>query len=789
MSIKLRRNIKLTLHLREAVRLYLLLMAILALGVLSVSAQNPANYTGIKSAGTIPAGFLGLTYLKIEKDIEKDKNSSDTRLERRTKKVFHENSAYGLKSLFASGRTCFGDPVTAYLNRIKDELLKDDTKIKDNIAVYLFKSSKINAFCTNSGAIFVTTNLIANTGSEAELAFILSHEIIHYVKQHGINQRLDAANKSKSKPLKTFKQVEAHFKMLSERSQDDEYEADSLGFLLFKKSKFNLMGAKGSMEMLKDSRDHAHEVKFDSLFFNKLSTPLPLHVAILADTTNNLTDSLEINDTSKVVFSFNITPLEDVEEEESKSKRKKKKKEKITAEELANLKFESHPDIDKRIARLAKMIDRSKKSTDTKYSFDMTAYLKSKLDCHIETTMLLIDNAYYQDALIELKRLETAYGEHAVFDKIQARALYEFAYTEQRIGSHDYYVFPNTINLQLHTLTDADLKSLAYIYVSNIADKMKSDAYLNLIRSELLTSVLEIQLDMASEVAVKDATINPVDTSSWTYKFLLEARIKKDSYIIMRDTNYLDAEAYALTPFDPSYKEIAKLFEGDYKALKDSLYEVSWSQSKIEKRGLNEKKIIIYNPVWVNLKVRKKYTLYEREVSEIKQNELVTKLQKSAHDVGIKTEVISNALFKSSDIEKYNEDAALKKWFHWTEATKRLKIVYYYQDELDRICTKYGESKILFAGVVRWRAPLQYQRAPIYAACLFFFPLAPIAIRGMLESRFLTEFYVDIVDMQDGQFTYGKAVLRYRRPINHLLTIMTRNLFRMVKRNNPEPKE
>ncbi|MBD0336654.1 MAG: M48 family metalloprotease [Cyanobacteria bacterium Co-bin13] len=92
----------------------------------------------------------------------------------------------------------------------------------------------INAFATVGGFIYVNVGLIRAAENEAELAFVLAHEIGHMVGRHGVHQlwqELTAQALSQSQPVKRQTIVDAgsQLRRLS-RSLMDEYDADSLGF-------------------------------------------------------------------------------------------------------------------------------------------------------------------------------------------------------------------------------------------------------------------------------------------------------------------------------------------------------------------------------------------------------------------------------------------------------------------------------------------------------------------------------------------------------------------------------
>lgn len=95
-------------------------------------------------------------------------------------KEFLETTHYAIDDLLHSGYVVFGDEVSNYISSIADSLLKDDLLTRSALRFYTLKSMASNAFSTDQGIIFVTTGLISQVKNEAQLAFILAHEICHF---------------------------------------------------------------------------------------------------------------------------------------------------------------------------------------------------------------------------------------------------------------------------------------------------------------------------------------------------------------------------------------------------------------------------------------------------------------------------------------------------------------------------------------------------------------------------------------------------------------------------------
>lgn len=102
----------------------------------------------------------------------------------KTKEDFLQNSQFLNDAILSSGRVVFNDPVSDYLNLVLDVLLADDPELRSRVRAYALKSTTVNAFVTDDGVILVNMGLLSRLESEAQLAFILAHELDHFVEQH-----------------------------------------------------------------------------------------------------------------------------------------------------------------------------------------------------------------------------------------------------------------------------------------------------------------------------------------------------------------------------------------------------------------------------------------------------------------------------------------------------------------------------------------------------------------------------------------------------------------------------
>jgi predicted Zn-dependent protease len=213
-------------------------------------AQDLASYELIHCSGKVPADFTTRTGSKVNQDISEQLSDGDTRKAKQTKSDFLLHSNYMVDELLMSGSVLFGDPVTNYVNSVVDVILAHDPELRKKLRFYCIKSNTVNAFCTNQGMIFVTLGLISKLDNEAQLAYILCHEISHYTENHVINSYIEAEKIFNQDEKNRNIGYEGNIAKLSSYSRQVELQADSLGLELLMRSSYSVEEALTALEKL-----------------------------------------------------------------------------------------------------------------------------------------------------------------------------------------------------------------------------------------------------------------------------------------------------------------------------------------------------------------------------------------------------------------------------------------------------------------------------------------------------------------------------------------------------------
>jgi Zn-dependent protease with chaperone function len=246
---------------------------------LTIKAQYDSDYQPLKSSSKLPDSFILKAKATSEAEI---KALPYTTPNYTATKQFSITNNYFLRELFLSGRILFNDPLTIYVNKVADELLKNDKALRAELKIFVIKNSSVNAHAFDKGYIFINVGLLAQLENEAQLAYILAHEITHVSKKHSLKQYINDIKLEKSSD---DYERGSEIKMLNKYSysKDQETEADVEGLAIMKKSGYSIKTIIRAFDVLqysylpfelpefkKDFFEHKHLALPDTLILKKV---------------------------------------------------------------------------------------------------------------------------------------------------------------------------------------------------------------------------------------------------------------------------------------------------------------------------------------------------------------------------------------------------------------------------------------------------------------------------------------------------------------------------------------
>jgi beta-barrel assembly-enhancing protease len=258
--------------------------------------QDFDRYKTLLPKGPIPRDFTEQSSVKVAEQV----TSISERKARvkKAKKKFVLESTYGIDDFLASGNVLFNDEISIYLDNVLKELLKPYPDLQKKIRVYAVKSSAANAFTTNDGMIFVNLGLLSRLENEAQLAFILSHEIVHYQKKHVINAYITNVEIDKSKgDYRKLSMGEKGFAK-SSYAKELETEADIAGADIYAKSAYILDSVEQVFNVLRMADYPVTQAVFNKQIFESGLYVFPDSVSLKELTSFDINEDYDDSDHS-----------------------------------------------------------------------------------------------------------------------------------------------------------------------------------------------------------------------------------------------------------------------------------------------------------------------------------------------------------------------------------------------------------------------------------------------------------------------------------------------------------
>jgi len=326
------------------------------------------------SQGPLPEQIYQLA---IEKMIETDLKGL-SRVEKKARSGFEMGATFFLDYMLKSGNLVFGTPYNDYIDAVAAYLLKEHPELADRIHIYILRSSDVNAFVFKDGVILITAGLLAYIQNEAQLAYVIAHEVAHWIREHAWEFYLEGfkvlVNASRQANINYQDEVLRMFRY----SRENEFEADRIGY----------------EEFFMDSGYDQYELEALMLILHRSDLPyanIPFDPAFFGEGLFDLEDS---------VIYAGFTPFD---------YRKIDKKREGDKENL----MRTHPDMEKRIDEIRLFIDLKTDSCEPKSLFIVSEdrFREMQKAIRHEMSILYLQDQRYEFALYQVwLNQETAAG-------------------------------------------------------------------------------------------------------------------------------------------------------------------------------------------------------------------------------------------------------------------------------------------------------------------------------------------------------------------------------------------
>jgi len=610
--------------MRIALSVSLILSLVLCTGSITNDAYKP-----LRAEGAIPEIFLNdlNNYVKLQEEIYEDYFQDDDKLDKLKEKLFL-GSALNSYFYFRSGMILFGDPITRYLNKVKGEVFRNNPELIGNINVFTLKSSEVNAYCSLDGSVYVTLGLLARLNSEAELAFILSHEAAHYIAKHSMEKLKDVSEIEKLSKERKKLTLDDVLGVRLKRSKEHEFEADSIGLELFKASSYYRKGAVNALTCLSYAHKSVGNEPFDKKAFNSEYFVIP-----------------------DCFFQDNVKE--------------------VTANENRQDRYSTHPDIHHRKerinARLRSLSDEGKYFLVGKQEFEEVKELAI-----FELISRLLSNRNYAEAIFTSGNLLNKYPGNKFLHIAAAKALYYSAIYKNNQLFH-YAGSPYSViegeSQQVHYF----LKQLSAVQLNTLALKVvrekkmiyPGESDLAKMEKELIDAlVIKHGVSLNAYMSVNDAR------KAYNEKYGLPINDTVSGKVKLRH-EYKNFYLSALYPMkdDPDVQNLFK--KAEEKKLKKQEYDNLPYKEKIKLEKIEEKSRIA-NGLDINAKnvvlIEPEYFKYEKDKvstilnSDSEKKNFLSGLEKLISSRRENILLLQTSNLKSGDIGRYNDYCTVSEW-------------------------------------------------------------------------------------------------------------------------------
>jgi Zn-dependent protease with chaperone function len=397
-----------------------------------------------------------LMKVKYAKEVDNIKETKIKSLDKKYIKDYKEiytESFTNIKELILSKESITDTAINNYLQRIVQEIVQKNKELSNlKLRIIFTRNLCVNAYSMGDGTIAVNAGIIYYLKNEAELAFIISHELAHYYLDHSgkaiekyvttINsedyqKELKAIAKKKFGVNKELDKLAKGVVFNSRKhSRTHEAEADYYAYKFMSNSMFNLNSVITSLQML------------DKIEDTSIFKPLKIDVVL---------NSPEYPFKKKWI-----------QEETSIFSEIKLKKDTSNKNEADSLK--THPDCTKRIALLKDTIAKSVKKSSPYFITNEITFNKIKEKFLMEaveycyTNKQLSLNLYLALSMFQDKK-ETPYAVYSIarclnviFEKQKKHTLGNAIHTENKDFEDDY----NQLLRMLSSLSLSEIAAINY---------------------------------------------------------------------------------------------------------------------------------------------------------------------------------------------------------------------------------------------------------------------------------------------------------------------------------------
>lgn len=679
--------------------------------------QDFNNYDPLKSHGPVPTILIESYPDIVDKELFKLQDKDPLYYQ---KSQFATYSRLIISRLLLNGRLLLNDSLGNYVNQVADLLLAHDPDLRKQIHVFIVKSPVVNAYTLDNGIILINVGLLSQLESEAELAYILAHEITHFIERHSLQEFLASYKRAKE----GISREEYIFETLS-FSRENELIADAKGLQLLIRSNYDLTAAFGVLDVLKYSYLPFDEMPFENSFFENEDLKLPAKLRLAK-----------------------IKPIDENEsEDDTKS---------------------THPNIKARRDTISHIYKWASDSITNRKKFiisDRERFRKLRTVARFEVTRLYLVSQDYPEAIYTSYLLQQEYPNSYYLKKITAIAVYNLAVYKFPPPDYDYeydkseYSIPNYSavrgNLQqvyflFSKMSSKEAATIALSYCWRLKREVPNDRQLKKMCENLIylmsTNPFKSSSDF-SEKVVQEEIGTEIDTTSELSKYD-KIRLQQRLASVTDEQSHEGSFDYAFSSFLRDDKEFKQMVEKYYSA-KTNIDPPQWNEDKSVRASSDT----LFALAPLLLKYEYKATLFgakpsvtydHRTFSEL-QEKYRTLLKEAGVDNNVAIRFIDPTDFDSINIELYNFISDLSDWIREDLRHTRPLAMNSITSEIQRQEAKFGRYWMWNISITE-RSKIKNLGGMITLSVVFYpvgIFMAPFMV---FHRRYQHEYYLQIID-------------------------------------------
>lgn len=665
--------------------------------------QDLNNFEELQSTGNLPDDFVTLLSEKYDEAMSTDVSNEKWK-SKRQKKQFYLESNYSLNEFIASGSLLFNDPLTNYLNNIYLKIENANPELDGkSVRFYTSKSPIVNAFATHSGVIFFNVGLIAKIKTEDELAYIMCHELAHFVRGHSMKQY--TYNEEIDSERGEYKKTDWETKMFSKAnySQQHELEADSLGLLFYLNTEYNPVAAKEALGNLE-----TYYLPFESK----------------ANFNSEMFDNENISYGHK-----SVVKLRDIKIKEFRT----------------NDNLSTHPQIDERISTIDKLVKDN--CTDSiKCTLDFIPNRVREI-AKFEICHLFLERGMTMHAVYCALALLNEYPNNPYLNKTYCKIIYAISQNET------YFTYSSSM------LYDSEFLKFRKDYKNDLKYSAKEIQQV----ASFIDSLSSVELNELAITGIVE--YNGVFDNSTCMDLRISDLVSVHaSYYEKSDTlkSLIESNSKLQVVFQEKEKKTGAESDEDSEVKEDeiskSLTENKNNSSKKEKKKLKNQsyvaqregidKILIVSPDYMKFDLRKENS-YRYRASDKALLKYQDRIKLNADKVGLEFDLLTSANFRNSDVSTIN-DIALVHTFITEKSYTSPITMFSGKEKLNELIDKYETDKLAFVGAYSFHLvkPMSVKLTALLWTGIWF-PTLPIGIWYAFSPSFRTFNYAVVIDMKE----------------------------------------